>query len=182
MMTQKTVQVVFKKVNEGLEELNKWFKCNKLTLNLKKTEYIYFGGPRQGYVHPGGLAVGGEQVRRVENARFLGIRVDEGLKWAEHIERVKGKIGQLVGVLGRARAVLQGHQLRTLYNALVLPHLQYCLIVWGDFREGRNAGLGEALLRYQKRLAGLIAGKVGWYHADPIFAAQGILKVDDLYR
>ena len=78
--------------------------------------------------------------------------------------------------------MLNGHQLRTLYNAMVLPHLQYCLMVWGDFREGRNSGLGQALLKHQKRLMGLIAGKTGWYHADPIFAAQGILKIEDLYR
>jgi hypothetical protein len=29
---------------------------------------------------------------------------------------------------------------------------------------------------------GLIAGKGGWYHAHPLFAAYGILKVGDLYR
>ena len=41
---------------------------------------------------------------------------------------------------------------------------------------------GEALLRLQKRLAGIIAGKRGLYHSDPIFAELGILKVSDLYR
>ena len=42
--------------------------------------------------------------------------------------------------------------------------------------------LGGALLRYQKRFAGLIAGKRGLYHADPLFAKFGMLKVGDLYR
>ena len=91
-------------------------------------------------------------------------------------------MGRLLGVLGRARAVLGGRALLSLYNGLVLPHLQYCLMVWGDFQGGRNVTLGQALLRYQKRFAGLVAGRRGLYHADPLFAQFAMLKVGDLYR
>ena len=88
----------------------------------------------------------------------------------------------MVGVLGRARAVLGAGSLLSLYNGLVLPHLQYCLMVWGDFREGRNATLGASLLGYQKRVAGMVGGRTGRYHADPILAEWGMLKIGDLYR
>ena len=53
---------------------------------------------------------------------------------------------------------------------MVLLHLQYCLMVWGNFEAGRNKTRGEALLRLQKRFVGLMAGKRGIYHADPLFA------------
>ena len=36
---------LFKRVNSGLNDLSRWFRCNKLTLNLKKTEYISLGVP-----------------------------------------------------------------------------------------------------------------------------------------
>ena len=42
--------------------------------------------------------------------------------------------------------------------------------------------LAGSLLRYQKRFAGLVSGKRGRYHADPLFAQHGMLKVEDLYR
>ena len=42
--------------------------------------------------------------------------------------------------------------------------------------------LGGSLLRYQKRFAGLVAGKRGRFHADPLLAQHGMLKVGDLYR
>ena len=35
---------LFRRMGEGLAELSRWFRCNRLTLNLKKTEYVYFGG------------------------------------------------------------------------------------------------------------------------------------------
>ena len=173
---------LFHKVNSGLTELSKWFHCNKLTLNLKKTEYVYFGGPGGGVVPEEGLNIGGVQIDRVEGIRFLGVWVDEGLKWNGQIEKVRAKVGRLLGVLGRAGAVLGGKALGMLYNALVLPHLQYCLMAWGDFQGNRNSTLGESLLKLQKRFAGVLAGKNGKYHADPIMAELGILKIEDLCR
>ena len=63
---------LFAKVNRGLGGLGEWFKCNRLTLNIKKTEYVYFGGPGKGGAPGSGLWVGGEQVRRVEGAPIPG--------------------------------------------------------------------------------------------------------------
>jgi hypothetical protein len=64
---------LFERVNGGLRELGRWFRCNRLTLNLKKTEYVYFAGTRPPDVPPGGLVINAEQVRRVEGSRFLGV-------------------------------------------------------------------------------------------------------------
>ena len=49
---------------------------------------------------------------------------------------------------------------------------------WG----GWKWRVGGALLSYQKRFAGLIAGRRGRFHADPLLAGLGMLKVGDLYR
>ena len=173
---------LFARVNRGLAELSRWFRCNRLTLNLKKTEYVYFGGPGRHRDAPGHLEVGGERIGRVEGARFLGVWIDEGLRWTGQIGQVRAKVGQLLGVIGRASAVLGGRALLSLYNGLVLPHLQYCLMVWGDFCGCGNLTLGGSLLRYQKRVAGLVAGRRGRYHADPLMAQYGMLKIGDLYR
>jgi hypothetical protein len=54
--------------------------------------------------------------------------------------------------------------------------------VRGDFEAGRHEAHGETLLKLQKRFVGMIAGKGGRYHADPLFARYGIPKVGDLYR
>ena len=42
--------------------------------------------------------------------------------------------------------------------------------------------IGQSLLRYQKRFAGLVAGRRGRYHADPLFSQFAMLKIGDLYR
>jgi hypothetical protein len=55
-------------------------------------------------------------------------------------------------------------------------------MVWGNFEADRNKAQGKNLLKLQKRFVSIIAGQGGRYHADPLFAKYGILKVGDLYR
>jgi hypothetical protein len=112
----------------------------------------------------------GKQIRRFKGTRFLGVWVDAELKWRGQVDQVAGKLRRLLGVLGRTRADLDEHLLISLYNSMVLPHPQYCLMVWGNFEADRNKAQG-----------GIIAGKGGCYNADPLFARYGILKVEDLY-
>ena len=52
--------------------------------------------------------IGGEEIRRVSGARFLGVWVDECLSWTGQIDQVRAKVGRLLGVMGRAGAVLGG--------------------------------------------------------------------------
>ena len=111
----------------------------------------------------------------------MGVWVDEGLRWSGQIGQVRAKVGRLLGVLGRAGAVLGGRCVLSLYNGLVLPHLQYSLMVWGDFQGAGNVTLAGSLLRFQKRIAGLVPGKQGQYPADLLFANYGMLKVGDIY-
>ena len=85
----KDVNELIRRVNSGLDELSKWFRCNKLTLNLKKTEYIYFGGPKARQKIKEDLTIGGERILRVEGTKFLGVWVDEALRWTAHIGNVK---------------------------------------------------------------------------------------------
>jgi hypothetical protein len=76
---------LFGKVNRGLSDLGRWFRCNRLTLNLKKTEYVYFSRTRPPEIPLGGLEFEGEQISRVKGTRFLRIWVDTGLNWRGHI-------------------------------------------------------------------------------------------------
>ena len=178
----KDPKTMFQQVNSGLNELSRWFRCNRLTLNLKKTEYVFFGGPKYRGRALDTLAIGGEIIKRVEGARFLGVWIDKELKWTTHIDNVITKVNQLLGVSGRASSALDGNTLRTLYNGLVLPHLQYCLIAWGDFVGGRNKTQAGKLLKLQKRFVGMMAEVRGRYHSDPLFSRFRVLKIDDLYR
>ena len=92
------------------------------------------------------------------------------------------KLSQTIGIIGRARKFKDTPQLALLYNTMVLPHLQYCLVNWGNFKEDRNLKLRDRILRLQKCFLRIIYGAHRLSHADPLFARLGTLKIDDLYK
>ena len=62
------------RVNGELAKLEVWFRCNRLTLNLKKTEFVYFSVPGGRGNLPGQVEVGGVGIEERASVRFLGSR------------------------------------------------------------------------------------------------------------
>ena len=84
------------------------------------------------------------------------------------------KVSRTLGSLSRLKKYLPGNILRLLYNSLVLPHLQYGILIWG-FKPGR-------LFKLQKRAVRIITNSKYNAHTDPIFRRLNLLKLDDIFR
>ena len=124
-----------------LGKLSDWFAHNRLTLNYDKTEFVNFSKPTVGTpVDNWTLKIDGMPIREVDVSKFLGVYIDKNVSWRVHIGKLITKISQTVGIIGRARSFMDGPQLMLLYNTMVLPHLQYCLINWGNFEGECNRG------------------------------------------
>ena len=165
-----------------LRKLSDWFAHNKLSLNYVKTELIDFSKTKKGVSDEYVIEIDGRPIRRVDETKFLGVYLDKNVSWRSHISNIITKISQTVGIIGRARRSMGSEQLILLYNTMVLPHLQYCLINWGNFKEDRNLKLRDRILRLQKCFLRIINGVNRLSHADPLFARACSLKIDDLYK
>ena len=64
--------------------------------------------------------------------KFLGILIDEGLNWKEHINLVKCKLSKTISVVGRCKNILDKEALYILYYTLFSPYINYCSEVWGN--------------------------------------------------
>ena len=76
------------KVNKDLDDVQKWLKSNKLTLNVKKTKYMIIGSHYR-LRHLNGdlnVTVDSQQLTRVTNYRYLGIEVDKALGWQSQVD------------------------------------------------------------------------------------------------
>ena len=58
-------------------------------------------------------------------------------------------------MLRRMKAYVPQETLRTVYNALIMPHFDYCSLVWNNC----SKYLLEKLQRLQNRAARVISGK-----------------------
>lgn len=68
----------------------------------------------------------------MQGDKFLGIIIHENLSWKPHISVVCDKVSKVIGVLCKARWYLPLDTLKTLYNALLVPYINYCTLIWAS--------------------------------------------------
>ena len=75
-------------MNEAMSNLNSWFSANRLSLNLDRTCCMVFSPRRLDSRIELNLQLTGTAVQKVKSCRYVGIIIDDELKWSEHIEHI----------------------------------------------------------------------------------------------
>ena len=71
-----------------------------------------------------------DEIKRVNATKTLGIIVDDQLLWKSHINSSVSKISKGIGMLRRMKPYVPKFELIHVYNAIILPHFDYCSLVW----------------------------------------------------
>jgi hypothetical protein len=108
-----------------------WLLANKLSLNIDKTCHIVFPKQKSVDSYNSHLSVGNKKIFRVTNCKYLGLIIDESLKWELHIDYVYKKIIKYTSIFYKLRRSLSQNCLKKLYFAFVHPHLLYGIEVYG---------------------------------------------------
>ena len=162
----------------GNDELNiflDWTRANRLSVNSLKTFMIPVS--LRSEVFPN-ILLDGTYVECLSHGKFLGVILDSKLKFNFHIKEVCSKISKAIGVIYSLKNYLGVQSLVSLYFSLILPHLSYCLLVWGSASDS----LLKPLELLQKRCVRLITKSPFLAHTDPLFKQYKILKIRDLYK
>ena len=76
--------------------------------------------------------ISGEAIEQKTSVKYLGVILDDQMKWKDHINLVSSKVSiRAIGMIKYAKKVLLTNLLKMLYLRLVEPHLRYCCSVWG---------------------------------------------------
>ena len=94
-------------------------------------------------------------IKRVKQAKTLGIVIDEKLLWKNQIDEITTKVSGGIGMLRRMKAYVPQEALKRVYNALIMPHFDYCSLVWDNC----SKYLLDKLQKLQNRAARVISGK-----------------------
>ena len=71
------------------------------------------------------------KLTRVNKTKYLGIIIDENLKFLEQINYQISRLRYHIFIFYRMRQILSTNQLLILYYALFWPRATYDIIVWG---------------------------------------------------
>ena len=92
---------------------------------------------------------------------FLGIHFDKHLSWNEHIHTISNKMSKTIGILNNLKHHIPLNILITIYNTLILPHINYAILSW-EFKSDR-------ILKLQKKTVCIITPSKFNAHNEPIF-------------
>ena len=128
-MSAPSTESLCDRVNLELDKVKTWLDCNRLCLNVSKTCYQLY--TKRSIEISLDIKINDTTILRANSVKFLGVMVDEQLSFKRHIENIARKLAVGIGFLFRGREVLGRKELILLYNTLLLPHLNYCSLVWG---------------------------------------------------
>ena len=132
-----------KTVNKELKKVKSWLDCNKLALNIEKTNFVLFHSPRKKLPNLMNLKFGKCSIKKTKYVKFLGVLVDEHLSWKYHINELYKKLSRTTGIFFKIRHYIPIETLICLYNSLFSSFLSYGIIVWGRGGVAKIKGTGK---------------------------------------
>lgn len=171
------VNSVIDQMNIEMKKLLEWTIANKLSLNIDKTNYMVFttkGKPVQSNLS---VIINDKPLKQVKSSKFLGVIIDDRLSWTEHTKYLKNKIAKGIGILCKARKVLNESTLVTIYNSFIYPYITYGLEVWGNAAEIHL----KPMIVLQKRAIRIIKSAHYREHTPPLFKSCNLLQFKDVY-
>ena len=158
-------------INKELCNICDWMKLNKLSLNCRKTKAMLFHMPQKSVFYPD-LVLENGNIEFVEEFNFLGILLDKHISWKNHINLITKKISKTAGILNKLKHFLPIDVLLNIYNALIVPYLNYGALLWQK--------CANRLLVLQKKAIRAICNAKYNAHTGILFKSLGILRCTDI--
>lgn len=167
-------------------EINSFLELNSCiqyfsTLNLKanssKSTVINFCLHSQEIKNYIAVMADDDLLEETDSTKFLGMHLDRGLTWNDHIESVCSKVSSGIYVLRNLVKFCSLDILKTAYFGLVYPHLKYGLRLWGSCSKYKF----ERVFRSQKRAVRIISKMNFRESCKHTFRELGLLTLPCLY-
>ena len=124
------------------------------------------------------IVINGHQIERVHKKEVLGIVIDDELKWNIHNKEQCNKISKNINLLRKAKDFVGLDTLLItlliMYNALVMPHFNYCSTIW----QNNNQTHLDNLYKLQKRAARIITNSDYTIRSSTIFQKLNWKPID----
>lgn len=126
---QSLEQISFIESNNLLQ----WFQENLLLINTKKTHLIQFSVSKtKKHISPFNVILDETIIYPSDKVKFLGILVDERLKFYAHVDYVSRKVSIGTFMLRNLAKTVDSDVLLSAYYGLVYPYLAYAVPIWGN--------------------------------------------------
>ena len=131
-----------KEITSALNQLNKWFAANLLSLNVKKTQYVQFM-TKSTSVNEICIGYNNTFITNTSNTEFLGLVITNSVTWNDHVTQLILKLSKACYVLRCIRPFMSQDALKSVYYSyfhslitysIILGVILYTVLLSFDFR------------------------------------------------
>lgn len=72
------------------------------------------------------LSINNVEIEKVNVIKYLGVQIDDKLKFTKHIDYIEKKVAQKIGFMYRTCKYVKRNYKITVYRTIVEPHFTYC--------------------------------------------------------
>jgi Reverse transcriptase (RNA-dependent DNA polymerase) len=165
--------------NDCLKKMETWFVTNKLSLNIEKTCYTLFTSNNKTSNNIAlNLFINNQRIAKVASCKYLGVIIDESLKWNEHIEYICKKLIKFTSIFYKLKDILPVACLSKLYYAFIYPHILYGIEVYAN----ASKSVLDKLCKLNNKLLRILLRKKLATPVIDLYVAMNILPIPILHE
>jgi len=143
-------------LNSDLTKITIWAKKWKISFSEPKTKLLNFSNKRTPTFLP--LHFGTSILTEVDQHKHLGIILQTDCKWTSHINMIISKCRPFLACLRSFKHRLSRKALEILYKSFIVPHLDYCDVVWDNCTQEQASALEDIQLDAIRTITGTVRG------------------------
>ena len=147
----------------------------QITLNVDKSSYLLYHNRKQP-IPNFKIVLNGVEIPRTRYAKFLGVWLDDKLKWDMHVNKLINKLKCGIGMLRCSKNLLSTKAKKLLYFGQIHSNLNYSICIWGTMLQ---SSMTHKLSRIQNTAVKLIDTKA---NVEETYRSHKILKFVDMVK